>query len=768
MSNMNTTAYLPQYSNIGSMFKNANNFTVNNSMFNHIGRDFIHNISTTDDGFRGLHLLYKSMAVSAVHNAETSYRPVKCHEGTREAILSRLADWITDMGRDTQLCWLHGSAGAGKSSVAQTIAERFEQEKKLAASFFFWRSDPTCNNIKRLIPTLAFQIAISIPALRPAITSVVENNFMILDASLETQFRELILRPFQNLGICKAGIPLLVVLDGLDECTDGRDQERVLLTIANSLQSKSIPLLFLVTSRPEYRIRNVFDKIAPSYMYNQHALEDSSEDIRRYLSDKLAEINCRRILSTHSDVEQPWPTRWQLDKLVYKASGQFIFASTVVKFVDGNFSLPPERLRIVLGSANSREQGDIVDSLIGFQEPEDTERPFRELDRLYREILSVNQNTPQLLRILGATMIFPNHKVPRTNMIERLLSLKPGGVCAALSGIHSLLKFDPKERIQFAHKSLTDFLLDPNRSGRFFIDRPLHHNLMARRCLKFMMDAQSETKDWNFGDEWSSAMYDNSPMAYHHHWGYHCMSAIASPELIRDLWALDLVAYADNLYILASEPSMKLRSAWLFIVQFGFFIAQVKHVQCWLEESADPPRDLIQHFEEFLSDGLYVSTSVSHRVHFRWQTQIAQCGKLLTFGAVVSNMDPDLEEYSLYELTTHGEDDRNQLPGLNRSVSEQFSTEDPLLYWNSSLQSAIRHSVFAIPDLKKLSDHPIGYLYSQRMNYLQTPAIPRQDLQNFLRSFQLEDDNSKEVYKVSLEWQEVRMFANIFLLEFIR
>ncbi|KAJ3753846.1 hypothetical protein EV360DRAFT_4215, partial [Lentinula raphanica] len=320
-----------------------------------------------------LYLLYQSMAISAVLNSETSYPPATCHEGTREAILSRLTDWITDTGRDTQLCWLYGSAGVGKSSVAQTIAERFRQGGKLAASFFFWRRDPIRNNVKRLVPTIAFQIAIAIPVLRAAITAAVEANPMILNDSFETQFQELILRPFQTLDECDADIPLLVVLDGLDECMDGRDQERILLTIADVLQSKSIPLLFLVTSRPEPRIRKVFDRVTTFCLCNRHALEDSDEDIHKYLSDRFAEINSRRILRTNSDVEQPWPTSWQLNELVYKASGQFIFAITVVNFVDNDFSLPSEHAT--------------VDPLSS-HEAEDTERPFGELDRLYQEILS--------------------------------------------------------------------------------------------------------------------------------------------------------------------------------------------------------------------------------------------------------------------------------------------------------------------------------------------------------------------------------------------
>ncbi|KAJ3755389.1 hypothetical protein EV360DRAFT_26293, partial [Lentinula raphanica] len=143
--------------------------------------------------------------------------------------------------------------------------------------------------------------------------------------------------------------------------------------------------------------------------------------------------------------------------LVYKASGQFIFATTIVKFVDDNFSLPSERLRIVLGSTEEEEQGD------------STDQPFRELDKLYRQILSVNPNTRQLVQILGAAVVFHEGSVPTMNTIEQLLALKPGEVSASLSGMHSLLKADYEEEpssIEFTHKSLTDFLLDSKRSGQ--------------------------------------------------------------------------------------------------------------------------------------------------------------------------------------------------------------------------------------------------------------------------------------------------------------
>ncbi|KAJ3994333.1 hypothetical protein F5050DRAFT_1549451, partial [Lentinula boryana] len=75
----------------------------------------------------------------------------------------------------------------GKSSVTRSVVELFAREGKLAASFFFWREDPTRNNVRHLISSLASQIA---NAYRIAESSNEwqRSNLIILEASLEDQF----------------------------------------------------------------------------------------------------------------------------------------------------------------------------------------------------------------------------------------------------------------------------------------------------------------------------------------------------------------------------------------------------------------------------------------------------------------------------------------------------------------------------------------------------------------------------------------------------
>ena len=61
-----------------------------------------------------------------------------CHEGTREKVLNGIIAWAEEEN-GLPACWLRGPAGAGKSTIAQTIAQRYDKRHRLAFSFFFSR-----------------------------------------------------------------------------------------------------------------------------------------------------------------------------------------------------------------------------------------------------------------------------------------------------------------------------------------------------------------------------------------------------------------------------------------------------------------------------------------------------------------------------------------------------------------------------------------------------------------------------------------------------
>ncbi|KAF9470396.1 hypothetical protein BDN70DRAFT_778459, partial [Pholiota conissans] len=234
------------------------------------------------------------------------------------------------------IMWLYGPAGGGKSAILQTIAERCAKINGLLASFFFGRSDPTRNHIKPLIPTIACQIAIIIPELKPYVECAIERDPFLLDKSLATQFQLLIVTPLQALsasGNLKPGSPRLIIIDGLDECDDPKMQDMMLRVIANALRSQKLPLIFLIASRPEWNIHDTFSSPLLSGLWKSVVLDHEykpDNDICLYLADSF-----HKIKTTHRyrrSIPETWPSQSDIDKLVKKSSGQFIYASLVVKY----------------------------------------------------------------------------------------------------------------------------------------------------------------------------------------------------------------------------------------------------------------------------------------------------------------------------------------------------------------------------------------------------------------------------------------------------
>src|ERR1700729_434101 len=98
--------------------------------------------------------------------AYTSRGPLSaCLHGTREDVIGGIVRCVK--GGDRPICWLSGSAGSGKSAVSLTIAKRYDEKGRLLASFLFLRGAGGRSTIARLIPTLACQLSISVPATEP-------------------------------------------------------------------------------------------------------------------------------------------------------------------------------------------------------------------------------------------------------------------------------------------------------------------------------------------------------------------------------------------------------------------------------------------------------------------------------------------------------------------------------------------------------------------------------------------------------------------------
>jgi hypothetical protein len=402
-------------------------------------------------------ILRHATATAAFHNSKERFDPPKCHPNTRLAVLTKIMKWIKwEEGLDAFIMWVYGSAGAGKSAIAQTIAEMCE-EMILLASFFFSRNDPSRSNANPLIATIAYQITSNLPQVRDVIFGAIERDPLIFSKSLAVQFKSLIVAPLQSLAetgfFTQPTSRRLVIIDGLDECSDPKVQRNILEVLGSANQQHRLPLIFLFASRPEQHISLAFSTgISPS-ITTCIALDESylpDEDIRLFLTDKFQEIKSTHRLRTY--IPPQWPLPDVLEQLVRNSSGQFIYASTVNNYVSSIRHKPTDRLDIVLAIR-----------------PPQKDLPFAELDALYTHIFTGVEEIEPVLEILSLLLIsFPSP--PRLPTIEEFLSLQPGDVELYLGDLSSLVDIGPEQQIKIQHASLTDFLLDSTRSKEFWID----------------------------------------------------------------------------------------------------------------------------------------------------------------------------------------------------------------------------------------------------------------------------------------------------------
>ena len=416
-------------------------------------------------------LLYQHIAPGAFHNSDERYDPPKCHPHTRRAVLTKIMDWVKDANKVALFLWLYGPAGAGKSAIAQTIAELLEKAGLLAAAFFFSRNAAGRNDKTPLVATLVYQLVKSIPEICDYVQKAVEEDPALFSCSIEAQIEALIVKPLnavatdETLAPTLLSRPRLIILDGLDECCTTSSQTHILNALSTAVEHLYIPLCFLIASRPEQDIRQAFsDQNGLGSLSFSIALDftyQPDDDIRTFLLSTFDEIKRKHPSRAH--LPASWPSSEDIRQLIEKSSGQFIFASTVAKYVNSHRHWPPDRLRIIFGRFKPGQ-----------------ETPFAELDGLYDLILSSVADTEKLQDVLMFLVLRPFSKrgpwlKQTTTLIEKFLFYRPGEIDMILTDLHSIIYVPPPwEKFgepHFFHASLSDFLLDRSRSKGFFLDQ---------------------------------------------------------------------------------------------------------------------------------------------------------------------------------------------------------------------------------------------------------------------------------------------------------
>ncbi|KAJ7819329.1 hypothetical protein B0H13DRAFT_390990 [Mycena leptocephala] len=448
----------------------------------------------------GINILHRGVALEALFDSADSYPQPRCHPETRIEMLDILYNWAVQDYSPQPIRWLHGPAGAGKSAIMQTLCRKLQAAGRLGGTFFFKRNHPTRGNAKVLFATLAYQLAINDRNLRVPISRSVEYDPSVVGRFMDIQLRELILEPCQLLTNCP---PVIILIDGLDECQDEGTQQEIVRLVGSTVATPRhpCPLRFLIASRPEAHICEAFENPSFNGILDFMNVEQSFQNVHTYFCHEFTRIHREHL--TMRNVPTPWPTSEVLKILIEKSSGYFVYASTVIKFIDDKKSRPTERLAVLQNLSSTQ-----------------SDTPFAALDQLYFQILSgVPARFRSKLRdILHCTIVANVQLTPA--QLDWLFDLEPGDVQLILRSLHSVLKVPSNAgTISVHHASFLDFLQDERRSTDFHINSETRMNV-ARAVLKALsdnnhwLDTRGHPLTWRLaGDDLIKCLILISPLA---------------------------------------------------------------------------------------------------------------------------------------------------------------------------------------------------------------------------------------------------------------
>jgi hypothetical protein len=343
----------------------------------------------------------------------------------------------------------------------QTLADKLAESLHLGASVFISRPNGR-NSSRQLFLTVGYELAVQIEGYSLYITEQLARDPKIVDKGMEEQFKTFIVEPFGARKIGASAKPWAVLLDGLDELDEHESQTEIIRLVANFvLEHPDAPLRWAIASRPEPHILDRFNGEDVVRVCWKMDVPVDPEDVECFLRDNLKRIKEKFPRS----VPKEWPSEEQFWELVNHASGLFILASTVIRFIENpRYADPVTRLNQVLDGAAATSDA----------------HPLGPLDALYASILSMIPHDvwPTTQRVLGA-LLYHNKEEWEPGLetlggISIVLGLDLNAVYASVNGCYSFMELSAPEdafteSTDIYHASFSDYLLDPARSQNFCI-----------------------------------------------------------------------------------------------------------------------------------------------------------------------------------------------------------------------------------------------------------------------------------------------------------
>ena len=382
-----------------------------------------------------------------------------CMEGTREALLNQIMAWAANESDTSNIYWIYGLPGIGKTSLAHSICEKLHNKRRLAGAFFCQRDDANMSDLRNIFPTLISKLAEVFPPFRSIVADRLRSDPNLTSKSMKDS---LFLDFICNLSRCPKHV-LVIVIDALDECGD--DQNRpALLKVLTEAASLAPWLKIIVTSRPEDEIQHFFDRL-PRSSYSRYDLatdQKARADLQTFAQSQFELVAKKWCLPT------PWPEQPLFDGVIAQANGLFIFIKTLVLTLK-QCEDPDETLKAVL--QDSAGAG------------------LKPLYNLYSSILKARSvpNNADFRQMIGVLLTAAPYRTLCEESVAELAGVRTNLVKKWVNDLSSLLYRDEAANggVRVRHLSISDFFVSDHCAYQVNLEDA--NMQLGIACLKTMV-----------------------------------------------------------------------------------------------------------------------------------------------------------------------------------------------------------------------------------------------------------------------------------------
>lgn len=344
---------------------------------------------------------------------------------------------------------LLGGPGSGKSSF---VARHLHYDHAALCGVFCEWDKYSTTDTKSVIDLIAFKLAAKAPDYRSLLLFLLEQQGLVDRRAHVTEaeyFDLLIVSPLES-AIDGGRERLLLFIDGLDEA-DASSENSLTAVLATHADRLPRWLGLVLTSRPE---RHIVDALRAHDVIDLQAEEAAvRDDVYAFVAIALSDD----LIGHRSRLEI-------LQRVARNAMGSFLYASLFVDAV--------------------RSRSIDIDDVESF--PRGLDAFFRiDFLRRFPDEVSYEACRP-LLEALAAVQVVP------LDLLRAALGVSAVELARLVRSLGSLVRRthltaspdggDPIDALTLCHKSVADWLNDPDRSDRFAVDAALGAALVARQC----------------------------------------------------------------------------------------------------------------------------------------------------------------------------------------------------------------------------------------------------------------------------------------------